>query len=156
MFWIFIQPYDFWLPYSFYWFGKFFGYFLKRCPSRFCIIATCLPSAPGEGLLVDLDAESLKKIAAINHSVVVRYQNGSEVARFGTQAQPRIPLIQLAARKTVNDQHEKLQRTMLQRQPNGTSYKIKRRTHHSKKAARLNHQPQPVQFSLSSPLEKSS
>ena len=36
----------------------------------------------------------------------------SEVARFGTPAQPQIPLIQFAARKTVINHHEKLQRTM--------------------------------------------
>ena len=36
----------------------------------------------------------------------------SEVARFGTPAQPRITLIQFAARKTVVNHHEKLQRTM--------------------------------------------
>ena len=36
----------------------------------------------------------------------------SDVARFGTPAQPRIPLIQFAARKTVINHHEKLQRTM--------------------------------------------
>ena len=36
----------------------------------------------------------------------------SEVARFGTSAQPQIPLIQFAARKTVINHHEKLQRTM--------------------------------------------
>ena len=39
-------------------------------------------------------------------------QHKSEVARFGTPAQPQIPLIQFAARKTVNNHHEKLQRTM--------------------------------------------
>ena len=36
----------------------------------------------------------------------------SEVARFGTSTQPQIPLIQFAARKTVINHHEKLQRTM--------------------------------------------
>ena len=36
----------------------------------------------------------------------------SDVARFGTPAQPRIPLIQFAARKTIINHHEKLQRTM--------------------------------------------
>ena len=34
------------------------------------------------------------------------------VARLGTPAQPRIPLIQFAARKTVINHHKKLQRTM--------------------------------------------
>ena len=36
----------------------------------------------------------------------------SEVARSGTPAQPRIPLIQITARKTIIIHHEKLQRTM--------------------------------------------
>ena len=36
----------------------------------------------------------------------------SEVARFGTPAQPQIPLIQFAAQKTVINHREKLQRTM--------------------------------------------
>ena len=36
----------------------------------------------------------------------------SDAARFGTPAQPRIPLIQFAAGKTVISHHEKLQRTM--------------------------------------------
>ena len=36
----------------------------------------------------------------------------SEVARFGTPAQPRIPLIQFAARKTVINHHGKIQRQM--------------------------------------------
>ena len=36
----------------------------------------------------------------------------SEVARFGTPSQPRIPLIQFAARKTVVDHHGKIQRHM--------------------------------------------
>ena len=36
----------------------------------------------------------------------------SEVARFGTPAQPQIPLIQFAARKTVINHHGKIQRQM--------------------------------------------
>ena len=36
----------------------------------------------------------------------------SEVARFGTPSQPRIPLIQFAARKTVINHHGKIQRHM--------------------------------------------
>ena len=36
----------------------------------------------------------------------------SEVTRFDTPAQPRIPLIKFAARKTAINHHEKLQRTM--------------------------------------------
>ena len=36
----------------------------------------------------------------------------SEVARFGTSSQPKIPLIQFAARKTVISHHGKIQRHM--------------------------------------------
>ena len=36
----------------------------------------------------------------------------SEVARFGTSSQPKIPLIQFAARKTVINHHSKIQRHM--------------------------------------------
>ena len=65
----------------------------------------------------------------------------SEVARFGTPAQPRIPLIQFAARKPVINHNEKLQRTMNVHQVR-TNDKNKRRTHQSKKSARITHQPQ--------------
>ena len=52
-------------------------------------------------------------------TMVIRYPgqddtvlHKSEVARFGTPAQPKIPLIQFAARKTVINHHGKIQRQM--------------------------------------------
>ena len=69
--------------------------------------------------LYEATPEAAALVKTSNSNLTIKYPgqddtvlHKSDDARFGTPAQPRIPLIQFAARKTVINHHEKLQWTM--------------------------------------------
>ena len=78
-----------------------------------------------------------------------------EVACFGTPAQPKIPLIKFAARKTVINHHGKIQRHMNTHQKDQCTSNARRREDNQKKDERFTHESQPSQSPKGKPHEGS-